>query len=86
MTDITVSEPVEARRQRALAVGAAGTVLPEDLVEPAPGGVASGSYAVAFECSGRARAGQAALGQLDYAGTLVFVGTGADPTPVNHIG
>ncbi len=84
VTDITVSEPVEARRQRAVAVGAAGTVLPEDLVEPAPGGVASGSYAVAFECSGRARAGQAALGQLDYAGTLVFVGTGADPTPVNH--
>jgi threonine dehydrogenase-like Zn-dependent dehydrogenase len=32
--------------------------------------------------SGRGR--RAALGQLDFAGTLVFVGTGSEPTRVNH--
>lgn len=84
VTDISVSEPVAARRHLALAVGATRTLGPESLVDPAPGGVVSGSYAVAFECSGRADAAQAALGQLDSAGTLVFVGTGAEPTPVNH--
>jgi (R,R)-butanediol dehydrogenase / meso-butanediol dehydrogenase / diacetyl reductase len=84
VTDIMVSEPVAARRQRALAVGAAGTVVPDDLPVPAPGVVVSGSYAVAFECSGHATAAEAALGQLDFAGTLVFVGTGSAPTPVNH--
>ena len=35
-------------------------------------------YTVAFECSGRGDAAEAALDQLDYAGTLVFVGTGHD--------
>ena len=41
-------------------------------------------FAVAFECSGRAEAAAQALGQLDRAGTLVFVGTGSDPAPVNQ--
>ena len=36
-------------------------------------------FAVAFECSGHASAAEAAFGQLDYAGTLVIVGTGFDP-------
>ncbi len=84
VTDITVSEPVADRRQRTLAVGARRAVVPEDLVEPGLGSIVSGSYAVAFECSGRAAAARAALGQLDFAGLLVFVGTGAEPTPVNH--
>jgi (R,R)-butanediol dehydrogenase/meso-butanediol dehydrogenase/diacetyl reductase len=84
VTDISVSEPVAARRDLALAVGAARAFAPESLVDPAPGDVVSGPSSVAFECSGRADAAQAALGQLDYAGTLVFVGTGAKPTPVNH--
>ena len=35
-------------------------------------------FAVAFECSGHASAIESALGQLDSAGTLVIVGTGAD--------
>ena len=39
---------------------------------------------MAFECSGRARAAERALAQLDHAGTLVFVGTGAEPIRVNH--
>ena len=84
VTDITVSEPVAARRQQALAVGAARTVLPDSLEDPAPGSIVSGAYAVAFECSGHASAGRRALAQLDFAGTLVFVGTGAEPVPVNH--
>jgi 2-desacetyl-2-hydroxyethyl bacteriochlorophyllide A dehydrogenase len=82
--DVTVSEPAAARRQRALEVGAAAAVAP-DVLEPAPMGrpVAS-PYTVAFECSGVAQAAEAALDQLDYAGTLVFVGTGKDWPRINH--
>jgi 2-desacetyl-2-hydroxyethyl bacteriochlorophyllide A dehydrogenase len=84
VADITVSEPVAVRRELALAVGAARAIVPDDLVGPASGGTVTGAYAVAFECSGRADAAEQALGQLDFAGTLVFVGTGAEPTRVNH--
>jgi (R,R)-butanediol dehydrogenase / meso-butanediol dehydrogenase / diacetyl reductase len=82
--DVTVSEPIALRRDQALAVGAAGTVAPEELVDPALGSTVSHPYAVAFECSGQASAAERALGQLDFAGTLVFVGTGSEPTRVNH--
>jgi threonine dehydrogenase-like Zn-dependent dehydrogenase len=41
-------------------------------------------YAVVFECSGQASALEAGLGQLDYAGTLVIVGTGFDPPRFNQ--
>ena len=41
-------------------------------------------FAVAFECSGHASAAEAAFGQLDYAGTLVIVGTGFDPPRFNQ--
>jgi (R,R)-butanediol dehydrogenase/meso-butanediol dehydrogenase/diacetyl reductase len=82
--DITVSEPVAVRRAQALLVGASRTVAPDQLEDPPPGGTVSVPYAVAFECSGRADAAERALGQLDYAGVLVFVGTGSEPTPVNH--
>ena len=41
-------------------------------------------YAVSFECSGHASAVEAALGQLDYAGTLVIVGTGFEPPHFNQ--
>ncbi len=82
--DITVSEPVERRRQRALDVGASQAVVPESLVNPAVGATVSDAFPVAFECSGRADAAERALGQLDYAGTLVFVGTGSTPVQVNH--
>jgi 2-desacetyl-2-hydroxyethyl bacteriochlorophyllide A dehydrogenase len=84
VTDITVSEPVAARRERALAVGAARTVGPDELVDPGIGSTVPHAYGVAFECSGHAAAAQRAIGQLDFAGTLVFVGTGSEPVPVNH--
>ena len=41
-------------------------------------------YAVAFECSGHASAAEAALGQLDYAGILVIIGTGFEPPRLNQ--
>ena len=41
-------------------------------------------FAVVFECSGHASAIEAALGQLDYAGTLVIVGTGFEPPRINQ--
>jgi L-iditol 2-dehydrogenase len=82
--DITVSEPVGLRRALALEVGATRVVEPDQLEEPNLGARVAEPYAVAFECSGQARAAEGALAQLDYAGTLVFVGTGAEPTRVNH--
>jgi len=84
VTDITVSEPVDLRRDRALAVGAARTISPDALEGPAMGTTVAAPFAVAFECSGHARAAEQALGQLDFAGTLVFVGTGSKPTRVDH--
>jgi 2-desacetyl-2-hydroxyethyl bacteriochlorophyllide A dehydrogenase len=84
IADITVSEPSALRRERAREVGASRTVRPDELAEPPLGGVVAGPVDVAFECSGRPAAGEAALGLLDRAGTLVFVGTGPVPVPVNH--
>ena len=84
VTDITVSEPVALRRQRALAIGATKAVDPGDLANPGMGGTVSEPFAVAFECSGNASAAERALGQLDYAGTLVFVGTGSEPAAVDQ--
>ncbi len=84
LTDISVSEPIALRRNRALAVGATVAILPDQLVDPEMGRAVERPYGVAFECSGRAAAAEQALGQLDFAGTLVFVGTGSKPTRVNH--
>ena len=84
VTDISVSEPVDLRRDRALAVGAVAALTPDALVDPDIGRTVERAYAAVFECSGRASAAEQALGQLDFAGTLVFVGTGAKPTRVNH--
>ncbi len=82
--DITVSEPAPRRRERALAVGARTAHEPSAL-PPAPmGRPVEQPFTFAFECSGNARAAEAALDQLDYAGTLVFVGTGHDMPRVNH--
>ena len=66
--NITVSEPSEVRRRRALAIGAARTIRPEALSEAPVGGVVAGPVDVAFECSGHADAGSSALDQLDRAG------------------
>lgn len=82
--DITVSEPAPARRARALAVGASSASAPDDLGRAPMGRPVDAPYAIAFECSGHASAAEAALDQLDYAGTLVFVGTGRDMPRINH--
>jgi threonine dehydrogenase-like Zn-dependent dehydrogenase len=82
--DITVSEPAPLRRERALSLGAREAVEPDALPRAPMGRPVGGSFSYAFECSGNARAGESALDQLDYAGTLVFVGTGHDMPRVNH--
>ena len=41
-------------------------------------------FTIAFECSGHAAAAESAFDQLDYAGTLVFVGTGHEMPRINH--
>jgi threonine dehydrogenase-like Zn-dependent dehydrogenase len=84
VTDITVSEPSLIRREQARAVGAARTVTPDALVDPPMGATVTEPYAVAFECSGQASAAERALNQLDYAGSLVIVGTGFEPPRVNQ--
>ena len=84
ISDVSVSEPSAVRRQRALDVGASRVVTPDTLVEPPMGQPVAEPYAVVFECSGHASAIEAALGQLDYAGTLVIVGTGFEPPRINQ--
>jgi threonine dehydrogenase-like Zn-dependent dehydrogenase len=82
--DITVSEPAASRRERAVAVGAARVIAPDELGRAPMGRPVDGAFTFAFECSGHAAAAEAALAQLDYAGTLVFVGTGAEQPRVDH--
>jgi len=84
ISDITASEPSPARRQRALDVGATRVVTPDALVEPPIGTPVAEPYAVAFECSGHASAVESAIWQLDYAGTLVIVGTGFEMPRFNQ--
>jgi 2-desacetyl-2-hydroxyethyl bacteriochlorophyllide A dehydrogenase len=81
--DITVSEPAPARRERAAALGAA-VVTPDALPPPPMGRPVAEPFTVAFECSGRAAAVEAALDQLDRAGTFVFLGTGSETPRINH--
>jgi (R,R)-butanediol dehydrogenase / meso-butanediol dehydrogenase / diacetyl reductase len=84
VSDVTVSEPSAVRREQALAVGASQVVTPDSLEPPPLALPVSAPYAVVFECSGRASALEAGLGQLDYAGTLVVVGTGFEPPRINQ--
>ena len=81
--DITVSEPAPARRERAAALGAK-VVTPDELPAASMGRPVADPFTLAFECSGRAAACEAALDQLDRAGTFVFLGTGAESPRVNH--
>jgi threonine dehydrogenase-like Zn-dependent dehydrogenase len=82
--DVVVSEPSASRRVRALEVGAAAVVVPDEL-EPAPmGRPVADPFSVVFECSGHATACERALDQLDFAGTFVFVGTGHTLPRINH--
>ena len=87
VADLTVSEPVEIRQQRARAVGATTVVRPDEL--PAPPAMPTESlpdgWDVVLECSGRTAAIEPALGLLVPGGRLVLVGTGSfeariDPT------
>ncbi|HEY8216752.1 MAG TPA: alcohol dehydrogenase catalytic domain-containing protein [Acidimicrobiia bacterium] len=82
--DVTVSEPSPVRRDRALEVGARRVVEPDALPRAPMAGPVDEPYTIAFECSGNARAAESALDQLDYAGTLVFVGTGHEWPRINH--
>ena len=77
--DITVSEPAALRRERANAVGAAASVLPESLVvPPMPNDFVDDPYDVLLECSGRAEAMEVGLAQLGAGGRLVLVGAGIE--------
>jgi (R,R)-butanediol dehydrogenase/meso-butanediol dehydrogenase/diacetyl reductase len=82
--DVTLSEPAKARRERALAVGARRVVEPSELHAAPMGRPMEAPFDIAFECSGVAAAAEAALDQLDEAGTFVFVGTGHEWPRVNH--
>jgi len=84
VSDITVSEPSAVRRQQALAVGATRVVTPDSLDSPPMALPVAEPYGVVFECSGHASAVEAGFGQLDYAGTLVIVGTGFEPPRINQ--
>jgi 2-desacetyl-2-hydroxyethyl bacteriochlorophyllide A dehydrogenase len=84
VTDITVSEPSPLRRERAAAVGASIVVAPDQFPTPGLGRPVATPFDVAFECSGHAAAAETALDQLDFAGTLVFVGTGRTMPRINH--
>ena len=82
--DVVVSEPAATRRVRALEVGAAAVVVPDDLEAAPMGRPVAEPFSVVFECSGNATACERALDQVDFAGTFVFVGTGHDQPRVNH--
>jgi 2-desacetyl-2-hydroxyethyl bacteriochlorophyllide A dehydrogenase len=82
--DITVSEPSATRRERALAVGARAVLAPDQLPKAPMAGTVPSPFQVVFECSGNARAAESAFDQLDYAGTMVFVGTGHEWPRINH--
>ena len=84
ISDITVSEPSPVRRQQALDVGATRVVTPDDAGGATHGPARGRAVRGRFECSGHASAAEAALGQLDYAGTLVIVGTGFEPPRINQ--
>jgi 2-desacetyl-2-hydroxyethyl bacteriochlorophyllide A dehydrogenase len=82
--DVTVSEPAPLRRERALAVGASRVITPAELPRAPMGRPVAEPYTLAFECSGNAAAAESAFDQLDYAATLVFVGTGHEMPRINH--
>jgi threonine dehydrogenase-like Zn-dependent dehydrogenase len=78
--DVTLSEPLPVRRELAAKLGASRVLEPDDLrAPPLPLMLVEQPFDVAFECSGKPAAFEAALAQLDRAGTLVILGTGLDP-------
>jgi (R,R)-butanediol dehydrogenase/meso-butanediol dehydrogenase/diacetyl reductase len=83
--DVTVSEPSELRRRRALEVGARDACGPDSLETPGmPFTVVDPPFDAALECSGNPRAMESALAQLRRMGTLVLVGTGIRRPKMDH--
>jgi len=77
ISDVTVSEPSPKRQALALKIGAASVIAPIEIEQPAlPMEIVGSPYQVAFECSGRSDAMEAALANLDRAGTLILSGSG----------
>jgi len=84
--DVTVSEPAPLRRRQAAAVGATAVVEPGSFTAPSsPMAVVDHPFQAAIECSGRADAMEAALGQLDRCGVLVLSGTGMVRPQLDHL-
>ena len=84
--DITVSEPGPLRRQKALDVGAAEAITPEELtIPPSPTPLVERPFRAAIDCSGRADAMVAALANLDRQGVLVLSGTGMVRPQLDHL-
>jgi (R,R)-butanediol dehydrogenase/meso-butanediol dehydrogenase/diacetyl reductase len=79
VSDITVSEPADARRTQALAVGATQVVAPADLpTAPAmPTNCLDDGFDVCLETSGKEEAISTALALLRPTGRLVLLGTNA---------
>lgn len=80
--DVTCAEPGDGRQALAAAVGATRVLHPDNLVVPSiaePGSLVDDAVDVVLECSGKARAMEAGLGQLVRGGTLVLVGAGMEP-------
>jgi 2-desacetyl-2-hydroxyethyl bacteriochlorophyllide A dehydrogenase len=83
--DVTVSEPVAYRRERAGRVGATRLLHPDELEHIAmPFDVLPNGFHAVFECSGAPSAIESAVGQLRRAGTLVLVGTGRGRAKLDH--
>ena len=79
--DVTCVEPHTGRRALAAKVGATRLRVPEDLDVPTmvePGRVVEGAVDVVLECSGKGRAMEAGLAQLERGGVLVLVGAGIE--------
>lgn len=77
--DVVVSEPSARRRALAERLGATAVATGELHAPRSPNYVVDEPFEAAVECSGHAAAMEAALGQLDRAGTLVLVGAGMVP-------
>jgi (R,R)-butanediol dehydrogenase/meso-butanediol dehydrogenase/diacetyl reductase len=79
--DIVVSEPSPARQELARRLGAGAVVHPDELEVPSaaePRRLVEGWVDAALECSGKARAMEAACAQLGRMGRLVLVGSGME--------
>ncbi|WP_441246343.1 Zn-dependent alcohol dehydrogenase [Kitasatospora sp. McL0602] len=73
---ITVVDPVESRRERALAFGATDAVAPEEL-KTAARSLAAGGYDYVFEAVGRSATVRAAYDATRRGGAVVVIGAGA---------